>query len=130
MNDNENRVHVFRFFQGERPDSYCFYGHENKVVSINWLDDDTGFITIGRDSKIAYWRLSDTKPQSEDGTHSSKILSPVRSQDGNDQDEGRGKKGRQNAFRSQPHWTYRHQLTQFFHTQVFKEDDATNQNKG
>ena len=43
-----------------------FHGHENKVVSICWLDDDTGLISIGRDSKIAYWKLSDSKPKTDD----------------------------------------------------------------
>ena len=59
VNDDENGVHLFKFFHGDRPENYVFRGHENKVTSITWLEDDSGFITIGKDSKIAYWRLLD-----------------------------------------------------------------------
>jgi len=61
VNDDDNAVHIFKFFHGDKPENYTFRGHESKVSSITWLDDDTGFVTIGKDSKAAYWRLSDIK---------------------------------------------------------------------
>jgi WD40 repeat protein len=66
INDDENGVHIFKFFHGDRPENYIFRGHENKVVGIKWLEDDTGFVTVGKDSKIAYWRLSDAVPKLDD----------------------------------------------------------------
>ena len=34
INDDENSVHVFKFFHGDRPENYIFRGHENKVINI------------------------------------------------------------------------------------------------
>lgn len=62
VNDEEHNVHVVRFWEAIRPFEYKFSAHTGKVKSITWLEDDTGFVTVGADSQILYWKL---KPNGE-----------------------------------------------------------------
>jgi WD40 repeat protein len=55
--DNHN-IKVFRFYQGDCPEGYTFKEHVNKVNSINWFDDDTGFVSTGIDGTCIAWRLN------------------------------------------------------------------------
>lgn len=57
MNDDEGGVQVFRFWQNERVNQ-VFKQHNSPVRSIVWMEDDTGFITTGReDHKVILWRI-------------------------------------------------------------------------
>ena len=68
LNDEDGHVHIFRFWQNERLDQVfkdSQLGHSGPVKSIVWLDDDTGFITAGRDDhRVIRWRI---KPNEETG---------------------------------------------------------------
>ena len=55
--ENHN-VKVFRFYQGDCPEGYTFKEHVNKVTSINWFDDDSGFVSTGIDGACIAWRLN------------------------------------------------------------------------
>lgn len=55
--DNHN-IKVYRFYHGDCPEGYTFKEHVNKVTSINWFDDDTGFVSTGIDGNIIAWKLN------------------------------------------------------------------------
>lgn len=50
-------IKVFSFYTGESPPHMEFKGHSNRVKSIAWTDDDTGFVTAGMDGAVYEWRL-------------------------------------------------------------------------
>lgn len=55
--DNHN-IKVFRFYQGDCPEGYTFKEHVNKVRSIAWFDDDSGFVSSGIDGVCLAWKLN------------------------------------------------------------------------
>lgn len=55
--DNHN-IKVFRFYQGDCPEGYTFKEHVNKVRSITWFDDDSGFVSSGIDGVCLAWKLN------------------------------------------------------------------------
>jgi WD40 repeat protein len=55
--DNHN-IKVFRFYQGDCPEGYTFKEHVNRVRSINWFDDDSGFVSTGNDGLCIAWKLN------------------------------------------------------------------------
>ena len=48
---------MYNFFTAESPYDYTFKGHTDTVKCITWLEDDSGFITSGKDNDLALWRL-------------------------------------------------------------------------
>ena len=66
LNDENGTISVFKFWQNERiPQEYKQLkpkgpGHEPgmPIRSLLWMEDDTGFISVGRDDrKVVLWRL-------------------------------------------------------------------------
>ena len=63
LNDDEHRVLVFSFWQNSKIANGVLTGHTSNVRSIQWLNDDTGLITVGKDDhQIILWKL---KPDEE-----------------------------------------------------------------
>ena len=59
INDEDNNIQVFKFWQNERPAEWIFSGHQSPVRSICWLDDDTGFASVGQaDHSVILWKLA------------------------------------------------------------------------
>jgi len=54
--DNHN-VKVYRFYKGDCPEGYIFKEHVNKVRSITWFEDDSGFVSAGLDGSCVAWKL-------------------------------------------------------------------------
>lgn len=54
---NGSNIQVFKFYTAETPQSYLFKGHDSFVRSINWLEDDSGFVSSGYDNVIYFWRF-------------------------------------------------------------------------
>ena len=66
VNDEENNIQVFKFWQNELMPNGVFTGHESPVKSIVWLEDDTGFISCGKDDhQVILWKLK----AGDDGSH-------------------------------------------------------------
>jgi hypothetical protein len=42
-----NAVYVYNFYTGENPQGYQCKGHINRVKSIDWFEDDMGFVSTG-----------------------------------------------------------------------------------
>ena len=81
--------------------------HRGPVKSIVWMDDDTGFISAGRDDhQIILWRLKPKIFKEND---------PNRAKPGNLEEEGKVKI-----------WSHKQGTTQFFDCQVREEDPDKN----
>ena len=67
VNDDDGNIHVFRFWENQRIPNGIFRGHHfGQVKQISWLNDDSGFISVGKDDRtVNLWRL---KPDDEDGS--------------------------------------------------------------
>lgn len=48
---------MYNFYTGECPQQYQFKGHVNKPRSIDWYEDDMGFVSCGMDGFIYIWNL-------------------------------------------------------------------------
>lgn len=48
---------MYKFYSGECPEDFVFKEHQAKVKCIQWLDDDTGFVSAGMDGAIFVWKL-------------------------------------------------------------------------
>jgi WD40 repeat protein len=57
---------VYNFYTGECPSEFTFRGHKDAVKAITWLEDDTGFVSTGKDNMLLFWRLH---PGSSDGIY-------------------------------------------------------------
>ena len=58
LNDEDGNIQVFKFWQNERIPDGLLSGHTGPIRSILWLDDDTGFISTGRDdNQVILWSL-------------------------------------------------------------------------
>lgn len=65
LNDDDNRVQIYSFWQNCRIPNGMLTAHTSPVRQIHWLNDDTGLITVGKDDhQVILWKL---KPD-EDGT--------------------------------------------------------------
>jgi len=63
LNDDESRVQVFYFWQNTKIANGTLTGHKSPVKQIQWLHDDTGLITVGKDDRmVILWKL---KPDEE-----------------------------------------------------------------
>ena len=51
-------IHVYNFYTGENPPNMIFKGHESKVTSISWEEDDSGFCSAGWNGAVYKWKLS------------------------------------------------------------------------
>jgi len=48
---SQNKVAIYKFYTAEQPSEYNFEkAHIGKVKCIQWLDDDSGFISGGYDA--------------------------------------------------------------------------------
>ena len=56
------------FFSGVLFKNFVFSWHKANVRSINWLEDDVGFVTTAADNSIAVWHLPRLSSQSETTT--------------------------------------------------------------
>lgn len=56
---NQNNINVYKFYLPETPQ--VFKGHTNLVQKIQWLDDDSGFVSASLDKTIRMWKLSSVK---------------------------------------------------------------------
>jgi len=52
-----HHVQVVNFYTAELTDKMLFKYHKDTVISISWLEDDTGFVTTGKDNLLLLWRL-------------------------------------------------------------------------
>jgi WD40 repeat protein len=50
-------VLVYKFYTMEHPPSFTFNKHEAAIVHIQWLEDDSGFLTCGSDKRMYFWNL-------------------------------------------------------------------------
>lgn len=48
---------IVNFFTGVLPENYVFTWHKANIRSINWLEDDLGFVSTAADNTIAVWML-------------------------------------------------------------------------
>ena len=60
---NQSNICVYKFYTAENPINYVFKKHHGIIRSIDWLEDDTGFISSGWDASIYFWKLNDQEPQ-------------------------------------------------------------------
>lgn len=60
---NNNNICVFKFYTAENPISYVFKKHNGLIRKIAWLQDDTGFVSIGWDSVLYFWKLDSQEPK-------------------------------------------------------------------
>jgi WD40 repeat protein len=60
---DNNNICVYKFYTAERPNNYVFRKHNGLIKKISWLHDDTGFISIGWDSALYFWKLDDPEPK-------------------------------------------------------------------
>ena len=54
---NDKEIWVYKFYTASIPQHFKFIGHNQPVKRIDWLDDDTGFVTCGQDATINVWKL-------------------------------------------------------------------------
>ena len=54
---------MFKFYTAENPNNYVFKKHNGLIRKISWLQDDTGFISIGWDSAVYGWKLDKQEPE-------------------------------------------------------------------
>lgn len=59
---NNNNICVFKFYTAENPINYVFKKHNGLIRKISWLQDDTGFVSIGWDSALYFWKLDRPEP--------------------------------------------------------------------
>lgn len=52
-----NSIQVYNFYTGESPSYYLCKGHVQKVRSIDWNDDDMGFVSCGLDGNVYFFDL-------------------------------------------------------------------------
>jgi len=50
-------VYVYKFYTMEQPPLFCFSKHESGIQHIQWLEDDSGFVSCGLDKKLYFWNL-------------------------------------------------------------------------
>ena len=64
---NATKINVYKFYTAEMPPEYNFdKAHQGKVKCIQWLDDDSGFISAGFDASIFLWKLHNDYTLSKD----------------------------------------------------------------
>jgi WD40 repeat protein len=56
---NQHNISVYKFYTAENPTEYNFKAHIGKVRCVQWLDDDSGFISGGWDGSIYMWKLKE-----------------------------------------------------------------------
>ena len=61
------QINIFNFYTGENPQNMQCKGHVNRVRSIDWLENDTGFISCANDGNGYCWDMIKLK---EDGVRS------------------------------------------------------------
>ena len=54
-------VQVYNFYSGESPAHFLCKGHTQRVRSICWFQDDTGFVSAGQGGEIYFWDLINAK---------------------------------------------------------------------
>jgi cilia- and flagella-associated protein 57 len=52
-----NATYVFNFYTGENPPNFQFRGHTQKVRSVDWFDDDMGFVSTSTGGDVYFWDL-------------------------------------------------------------------------
>jgi len=52
-----NEIKIYRFYSGDCPQEYIFK-HNARVKTIQWMEDDNGFISVSMDGSILQWRLN------------------------------------------------------------------------
>ena len=65
---------MFNFYTGETSEKMTFKGHQDTIKCITWLEDDSGFITTGKDNELMMWRLH---PGTGDGVHNPHESNPI-----------------------------------------------------
>ena len=65
-----NAVHVYNFYTGECPPHYKYQGHTQKVRSIDWWENDMGFVSTSMGGDTYFWDMIN---QQADGGGSYKI---------------------------------------------------------
>ena len=48
---------MYQFYTMESPPHFNFNKHDNSIHHIQWLEDDTGFVSCGTDKKFNFWNL-------------------------------------------------------------------------
>jgi WD40 repeat protein len=66
---NQHAISVYKFYTAECPPEYNFKDHSGKVRCIQWLDDDSGFISGGWDGAVIMWKLHIDQSSGKDGSH-------------------------------------------------------------
>jgi WD40 repeat protein len=64
---NQHAISVYKFYTAECPPEYTFKEHSGKVRCIQWLDDDSGFISGGWDGAVIMWKLHPDQSAGKDG---------------------------------------------------------------
>jgi len=64
---NQHAISVYKFYTAECPPEYTFKEHSGKVRCIQWLDDDSGFISGGWDGAVIMWKLHPEAAIGKDG---------------------------------------------------------------
>jgi chromosome segregation ATPase len=64
---NQHAISVHKFYTAECPPEYTFKDHSGKVRCIQWLDDDSGFISGGWDGAVCQWNLHPKQADPKDG---------------------------------------------------------------
>ena len=52
-----NATYVFNFYTGENPPNFQFRGHTQKVRSVDWFEDDMGFVSTSTGGDVYFWDL-------------------------------------------------------------------------
>jgi WD40 repeat protein len=52
-----NHIQVYSFYTAESPPEFQFKGHQGRVKSIAWLEDDSGFISCGWNGDVIFFKL-------------------------------------------------------------------------
>ena len=64
---NQHAISVYKFYTAECPPEYNFKDHSGKVRCIQWLDDDSGFISGGWDGAVCMWKLHPDQGNEKNG---------------------------------------------------------------
>ena len=58
---NQSNINVYKFYTGENTQEMIYKYHLGPVRCLQWLDDDSGFISGGWDGNVYTWKLIPNK---------------------------------------------------------------------
>jgi WD40 repeat protein len=63
---SQSNINVYKFYTGENNNDMIYKAHLGPVRCLNWLDDDSGFISGGWDGNVYAWKFKVDKHNEKD----------------------------------------------------------------